>query len=263
MEWKRLTKIEAADCLSKYQDMGLDKFLQECQNLENSELPEEYKTLRKELVTAYQESKSLANDQSRDKSKLGYSIIGNKYRRDVLFGIKVYSILKTRGMNVRYASNSRIWSYIAVKVIPDLVYDRYGEDDYKKKHIFRLNKERYYDNERRIFPLNLWWYIYLAMKKSGSEDDLEATANLLLNSGSTDTIVQIVERSGREGYRVDLSRELLEQYCGNSDYGPDAFRKVMVLNSARTRMIEPKLRKGGYDKYVKELFDYFAKSEDA
>jgi hypothetical protein len=40
------------------------------------------------------------------------------------------------------------------------------------------------------------------------------------------------------------------------------FRKVMKLNTARAKVIEPTLVEGGEEAYAEELFNYFKESRD-
>ena len=95
-------------------------------------------------------------------------------------------------------------------------------------------------------------------KEDGTED-LEKTF-IILSGNSTDEIVQIVERSGPAGYRIDVYRELMRFYAENRDkYDNKIFRQVMVLNTAKTQIVEPLLMTGGIETYVRELFEYFKK----
>ena len=93
----------------------------------------------------------------------------------------------------------------------------------------------------------------MIVKEDGTSD-LATTARMLRNN-STDEIVQIVERSGTSGYRVEVYREIMRYYSNNRDkYGNEIFRRVMVLNTARSRVVEPELVNGGVRAYVKGLF---------
>ena len=49
-------------------------------------------------------------------------------------------------------------------------------------------------------------------------------------------------------------------YANNRDkYDNKIFRQVMVLNTAKTQIVEPLLMTGGIETYVRELFEYFEK----
>src|SRR5699024_5283746 len=141
----------------------------------------------------------------------------------------------------RDASNDEVWIYLSVNVIPDLVYRRWG-----------LVESRFYMQSRRIWLRTLWWYVHLSWA-----GEKEETYNRLKNL-TTDEVVQLVERSGTKGYRIDLTREIMKQFSvtyGQSDR--NLFRKIMKLNTTRLKIIEPYLTTGGVTQYVKELIDYF------
>ncbi len=171
----------------------------------------------------------------------------NSYQLDLLFGIKLYSTLNEKyGMNVRYAATDGIWRYISVCVVPDLVEKRYGLE----------HPDRFWKKPKRLWLRVLWWYIYLSWQ--GSEEE---TYNVLKDN-STDEILQLVDRCGRGGYRVDLCRTLMRK---NSELDPgerrknQIFRKMLVLNTARVQVLEPELSSGGNKGYVDSLYEYFQK----
>lgn len=171
----------------------------------------------------------------------------NSYQLDLLFGIKLYSTLNEKyGMNVRYAATEGIWRHLSVCVVPDLVAKRYGKD----------HPDRFWKKPKRLWLRVLWWYIYLSWQ--GSEEETYT----VLKDNSTDEILQLVDRCGRGGYRVDLYRTLMRK---NSELDPSErrknqiFRKMMVLNTARVQVLEPELCTGGNKGYVDSLCEYFQK----
>ena len=147
-------------------------------------------------------------------------------------------------------------------VFPDLVHSRYpgavkkSADGTAEK--INVNEERFWKTRRRIYLKVLWWYIYLSVQTDDNgNEDLDRTVDILKDN-STDEIVQIVERSGTAGYRVDLYRAMMKYYSLHRDiYDNKKFRQVMVLNTARSQIIEPSLMDGGVQTYVRELFEYF------
>ena len=158
------------------------------------------------------------------------------------------------------ASNDQVWMYLCVKIFPDIVHDRYRGTKVKSENSIverNVNEERFWKTRRRIYLKVIWWYIYLSMQMDEKgQDDLMATFNILKDN-STDEIVQIVERSGAAGYRVDVYREIMKYYSANRDkYDNTKFRQVMVLNTAKTQVVEPDLIEGGVHVYVKELFEF-------
>ena len=56
---------------------------------------------------------------------------------------------------------------------------------------------------------------------------------------------------------MDVYREIMKYYSANRDkYDNTKFRQVMVLNTAKTQVVEPDLIEGGVYVYVKELFEF-------
>ena len=91
------------------------------------------------------------------------------------------------------------------------------------------------------------------------QGDEESTREILKDN-STDEILQLVDRCGRDGYRVDLYREIMKQYAEmdvTERRKDQVFRKMMVLNTAKVQVIEPALVDGGEIKYVDDLCVYF------
>lgn len=178
-------------------------------------------------------------------AKEQYSSIST-YDFDLLFGIKMYELFsKKYYISERQASQDGVWISLSMEIIPDIVYRRWNG----------FNESRYYKESRRIWLKTLWWYIHLSW-----QGDLDSTFEILKDN-TTDDLVQLVERSGSKGYRVDLYREIMKNYfqVNKSEKGRknQLFRKVMKLNTARARVVEPALTDGGVEQYVKELFKYF------
>ena len=75
--------------------------------------------------------------------------------------------------------------------------------------------------------------------------------------------MQLVERSGPHGYRIEVTRELMKQFSkiDNKNVNRNLFRKIMKLNTARVKIIEPSLTVGGVHKYVEELINYFNETD--
>ncbi|MFI8492686.1 hypothetical protein ACIGC1_07210 [Peribacillus butanolivorans] len=166
---------------------------------------------------------------------------------DLYVGMAIYRILNEQyGFTERFAAQDEIWRFLSLEVFPDIVCERYG-----------LTELRFYSGTRRIWLKIIWWYIHLSWQ--GTED---ATFHIL-NGNSTDDLAQLIERSGSAGYRVDLSRELMKQYRENKQLGVHMlFRRVLKLNTARLKMIEPSLVIGGNKAYVSSLFDYFKENNE-
>lgn len=176
------------------------------------------------------------------------------YEKDVTFGAFLYDYFAQYAwFNLRVAENDGFWRYLSIVVVPDIVGLRWGND----------NDDHYYKKSVRIWLKTLWWYIHLSWYRSTQE-----SADLLMsNNFTTDTILNLVERSGRLGTYVDVYRlvmyyyhkipaKILSEYSkkfGKSNL--TLFRVVMKLNTAKLLSINPVLYLGGVDGYVKSLFE--------
>lgn len=166
-----------------------------------------------------------------------------EYAYDLAFAVPFYeTITKKYGMTERYASNDGIWRYLSVKVVPDIVLSRWGHRD-----------ARFWKESRRIWLKALWWYIHLSW-----QGNAESTM-MILKDNTADVLVQLVERPGPQGYRVDVSRKIMKTLASVPGVSNRAtlFRKIMVLNTARLKVIEPALCNEGVAGYVRQLFEYF------
>lgn len=159
------------------------------------------------------------------------------YKFDLLYGIEIYKILNTDiGFNNRVATSDDTWRYLSVKVIPDIVHSRWGWSD-----------DRYFAKTRRIWLKSIWWYIHLSWR-GNAENTYE-----ILESNTTDTILNLVERPGL-GYYIEVYRELMNQYNEYEDSSRELFRAVLKLNTAKLITTSPELVEGGIEEYVNSLF---------
>jgi hypothetical protein len=165
------------------------------------------------------------------------------YDYDLLFGLNMYELLCSKyNFTPRLAADDGIWRYLSIRVVPDIVIRRWG-----------INEGRLWKESRRIWLKTMWWYIYLSW-----QGDVKSTHEIL-KGNTTDEIVQLVERVGPGGYRVNLTRKLMQLYGRMSDdqkkRGNLLFRRIMKLNTAKVKVVEPSLYEGGVESYVRELFD--------
>lgn len=168
----------------------------------------------------------------------------NSYAFDLHIGLLLYRVLNENyGFNERLAAQDEMWRFLSLEVLPDLVYERFG-----------INDQRFYKGKRRIWLKSIWWYIHLSWQ--GTEEDTFNT----LKENSSDHILQLLDRSGSGGYRVELTREIMYQYnFYATSKVRELFRRVLKLNTARLNMIEPSLVEGGVKTYVTDLYKYFLK----
>ncbi|BAC15293.1 hypothetical protein [Oceanobacillus iheyensis HTE831] len=171
------------------------------------------------------------------------SINNNSYKFDLNFGIEMYELLFNKyKVRERHASNMQLWYALQLKEVPHIVYARWG-----------LKEERFLQNTRRVYLWTLWWYIHISW-----QGNKEKTFQVL-EKNNTDTLVQLVERIGRNGYRIELYRKIMYYHHQHRKDGENRnlIRKVMKLNTIRCKIIEPELHDGGIDQYASDLFSYF------
>ena len=228
MNWKEINREDSSDRFDEY-----------CKTKE-AKCPEEYQKLRDEILNLFVCTLSEIGIDPVDINIKNYA-----YQVDYIFGLKFYQLLNDRySMSIRTASTDGVWRFLSTCVVPDLVEMRYGLD----------HPDRFWKKPKRIWLRVIWWYIHLSW-----QGDEESTREILKDN-STDEILQLVDRCGRDGYRVDLYREIMKQYAEmdvTERRKDQVFRKMMVLNTAKVQVIEPALVDGGEIKYVDDLCVYF------
>ncbi len=226
--WKELDKDSASVLFDEY-----------C-STETVDCPSEYTELRADMCALFSQALSEIGISPELISTKNYS-----YQVDYVYGLKIYCLLnKKYGMTPRAASSAGIWRFLSVQVVPDIIDMRYGNN----------HPDRYWKKAKRIWLRVLWWYIHLSW-----QGDETKTADVLKDN-STDEILQLVDRCGRGGYRVELYRELMRQHAALDPAERrknQIFRKIMVLNTARVQVVEPALVCGGEEQYVSDLIHYF------
>ncbi|MBT2342142.1 MULTISPECIES: hypothetical protein [Pseudomonas] len=156
---------------------------------------------------------------------------------DIQVGIAIYKILALEGMNIRTAADDGFWRFLSLKIIPDLVKSRWSDG----------SAVRFWKGRSRIWLRAMWWTIHLTWQ--GTEEATKA----VLKTVTTDTVVQLVERPGRAGFRIELTRALFMERITRKPT-QDQFRAVMKLNTAKVLVIEPSCYLGGIEGYAKALF---------
>lgn len=234
MKWLGLSKKESADICKKWNDILEKKNDIDTHWKMSSNLNDDYNQVKKELEAADNEYKS----NNKDLKISDY---------DIEFGIKLYQITEKYNLSLREAAADDIWRYLSIKVVPKLVYMRFFDSN-------KINIERFFSRSSRIWLKTCWWYIHLSLQiDSMGIPDYEETRRILIGN-STDDIVQLVERTGF-GYRVDLCRAINKKYSSIRIANRNTvFRKVMKLNTIKTKIIEPELYLGGVEGYVEDLF---------
>jgi len=228
MNWPRLDKTKSEQLFNDY--CNSKEYLTQF----------EHRELRSDLCSLFSEALAELGIGPEMIPKKNYA-----YQVDYIYGIKIYLLLNNKyGMNVRTASYAGVWRFIGVQVVPDIVDMRYGTN----------HPDRFWKKDRRLWLRVIWWYIYLSW-----QGDEESTRCVLMDN-STDEILQLVDRCGRGGYRVELYRELMRQHALIDPVKrrkQQIFRRIMVLNTARVQVVEPSLVDGGESRYVTNLVMYF------
>ena len=231
MEWKVLSKTEAKEkFIEMYNDndQSLYNRMNNYSEYLNSEcdLNDDYRDLRAEVFNKY---KTIVNGDNAQRMA---------YKLDAQLAVFLYSALNSYGMNIRYAGTDEVWYYLNTIVFPDILYFRWG-----------LNDDRYWRNKQRLYLKTLWWYVHLAARFKNGEFDEAETLKILQGKGmGTDSLAQVVERTGTLGYRIDLMRCIMYQFyltvnAPNSTVrnASEYFRGIMKLVTSRTFSVNPVL----------------------
>lgn len=224
MNIKELNRTEAKKIFDTFLSSNCvtDDFIDELRN------DEEYYKIREDIL------KLVPND-----TKFGYDF-------DLKFALNLYSYFNKDNIhdfNEAIASNYDFWRYLSLKVVPDVIEKRHG-----------LVSSYFYDKNVRIYLSTLWWYIEMSYQGT-IEDTYECLKNF-----STDYILQIVERPGRDGIYLEIIRLIIKylsklpsETLNKGDNNQTLLRRLMVQHTARSNnynlVIENKA-----EKYVKELF---------
>ena len=204
-------------------------------------LDSDYEAIRNDIEEMYQDTTKSWN----------ISFGRHDYYVDAIFGLKLYDYLQNQEwFNLRVAANTDFWRYMSVVVVPQVVSDRWGFD----------NEDHFWKRPMRIWLRSLWWFVHFSWRNSMKETE----ALLLKPMFSTDTILNIVERSGKNGTNIELYRDIINTYGSLSmeiinkfkDRGlkeSDMFRALMKLNTAKVIVTEPNLCINGVHGYVSLL----------
>lgn len=156
---------------------------------------------------------------------------------DMKVGLALYRVLAEAGMDIRTASDDGWWRFLSLRVLPDLVKGRWDS----------APPVRYWKGRSRIWLRAMWWTVHLTWQ--GSEENTRK----VLEGVTTDTVVQLVERPGKGGFRIDLTRLIFKMRQLRKP-SQDQFRAIMKLNTAQIVLKEPLFCEGGLLGYVDALF---------
>lgn len=232
MNYRRMTKAQAKEFITEIDNLSEDAFDDKKAQWKSrvvENVDPEYDNLREKIVKTFDQSKAIG----------GYTI-------DLNVGIQLYLELNTAtGFTNILANDDDVWRYISCVVFPDLTYERYPE---ARNGDVRLNQKRFYSHTRRIWLKTLWWYVHLSWQGS------PATTKAVLKDFGTDTISQLIERTGR-GYRLVLYRELMLAYSKQKKKSSDYFKSLTTRNRVNCCTVEPALTANGEKGYVQQLIE--------
>lgn len=208
-------------------------------------LDNDYVIIRKNIVELYEEAVEYSEMVSSNRKD---------YALDSRMGILLYEYLWTiPEFNLRTAANDDFWRYLSLQVVPQVVGERWGND----------NESHYWKRATRIWLRCIWWYTHLSW-----QGNRETTQRVLeAPCFTTDSILNLVERTGRKGTFVEVYRfiiyyyskvplvEIAEYNKKMANKNDDLFRAIMRLNTAKSVVIDPALYLGGEKEYVRSLFD--------
>ena len=162
------------------------------------------------------------------------------YELDLELGLAFYEFMNNqKDFNKKYASDYNFWRYVAVFDVPDVVEDRFGINSI----------EHFYKKTTRSYPYILYWYINMSW-----QGNVELT-RAVLKGNSTDTILNLVERTGRIGINLKLYQELMKHLAEIKVNKMEFFRKLMIMNTSKMISFRPELYPGGVSGYVKMLYE--------
>ncbi len=220
MTIKRLTRKESAEAMDSWISGGFVL----------PEVTKDYDELREGITALFQH----AVDEQKGSVK--------SYEMDVCFGILLYEYFKKMTwFTERLASDDGFWRHLSLICVPNLVGKRWSN----------VNADHYYVKPSRIWLKSVWWYIHLSL----TEDNTAKTKEMLLQKNfSTDTILNLVERTGRGGTNHEVYREIMSRYKLLIQVKEKDFRSIMKLNTAKAVVLEPVFCEGGVKGYVESIF---------
>lgn len=188
-------------------------------------LSNEYQDMRSELLSFYDEKKE-------------------NYDLDLNFALKLYEYFSSiPEFDETIASNYDFWRYVCIKVVPDIIYKRHGWVD-----------AYFYEKNVRMYIPTMWWYIHLCY-----QGDIEKTYEIL-KGFNTDYIMQLVERPGRDGMYLNISRAIMKKLSSlpkkiqnQKINGVLLYRRVLIQNTAKANNYNLVIE-GKENDYVEELF---------
>jgi hypothetical protein len=169
--------------------------------------------------------------------------VGGKasFQHDIELGIALHKVFEREGVGDRVLSDAGFWFWLALEVIPDLCFERWGALAY-----------RFFDRER-CWPRQCWWFLELSRTGSLLDPDVEKRTRAVLKPRAQNDVYALVERPGR-GFRVSFTRELMLQASKVPELKGKSFPRLMKFVVAATACREPAMHPRGEKGMVAEIF---------
>jgi hypothetical protein len=178
-----------------------------------------------------------------------------QYDIDRRLALALYTeILPLSDFPARMAANDGLWRQLSLQVVPDQVARRWPSVP-TDMGVAAYSRSHFWSSPQRIWLKSLWWYAHLSWQASAHVTSLESAdlTKAVLEKGSTDAIMHLVERPGIGGFRVDVCRALMRHLCGTPGFSVTKLKSVLKMHTARVCIVEPAFFKGGVKGYVDEL----------
>ena len=145
------------------------------------------------------------------------------YGEDLFFAKNIYEYFRRiHNFDEKLAEDYDFWRYICIKVAPEIIALRHAKD-----------QKYYFEQPNRMYFPVMWWYMHMSYQGS-----IEKTLQVL-NDLSTDYIMQLVDRKGRYGFYLEVSREIMrcislvpKNIRNHKESDKILFRRVMIQNTA-------------------------------
>lgn len=178
-----------------------------------------------------------------------------KYKRDIDIGLALYKFFEdpSREFSTWESNDRHMWSYLSLKVVPDIIFRRGG----KSAPIPDL----YYRRPARMYLRKLWWFMHLSLVEDTDtrKMDVEKTKRQLEILREQDAN-ELMDRSAG-GFHLDFSRTMMSlysEYCrmNNVTGTPreDFFRALIHEHHLRMQITSPELE--GKEQYFKEILKH-------
>jgi hypothetical protein len=178
-----------------------------------------------------------------------------QYDIDRRLALALYTeVLPVECFPARMAANDGLWRRLSLQVVPDQVARRWpsapadmGAAAFPRSH--------FWSSPQRIWLKSLWWYAHLSWQANPYLSTLEIAALTgdILERGSTDAVMHLVERPGTGGFRVDFCRVLMRCLRDTPGFSVTKLKSVLKMHTARVCLVEPAFFRGGVKGYVDEL----------